>query len=150
MKTRQLTVRPFREDDLEALFQLLSDPEVMRYLEPPFSREQTADFLHSAGICDPPLIYAVEDAAGEFVGYVIYHPYGRDCYEIGWVLAREQWHKGYAQQLTQAMIRDAKGKTSQLVIECLPEQTATSHLALKNGFTFQGRCDGCDVYSKKL
>ena len=23
----------------------------------------------------------------------------------------------------------------------LPEQTATSHLALKNGFTFQGRCD---------
>ena len=67
MKTRQLTVRPFREDDLEALFQLLSDPEVMRYLEPPFSREQTADFLHSAGICDPPLIYAVEDAAGEFV-----------------------------------------------------------------------------------
>ena len=84
MKTRQLTVRPFREDDLEALFQLLSDPEVMRYLEPPFSREQTADFLHSAGICDPPLIYAVEDAAGEFVGYVIYHPYGRDCYEIGW------------------------------------------------------------------
>ena len=80
----------------------------------------------------------------------IYHPYGRDAYEIGWVLAREQWHKGYAQQLTQAMIRDAKGKTSQLVIECLPEQTATSHLALKNGFTFQGHCDGCDVYSKKL
>lgn len=26
----------------------------------------------------------------------------------------------------------------------------TSHLALKNGFTFQGNCDGCDVYSKKL
>ena len=60
------------EADLEPLHRLLSDPEVMRYLEPPFSREQTRAFLERAGLTPEPLILAVDD--GGFAGYVIWHP----------------------------------------------------------------------------
>ncbi len=150
LRTKRLTVRLFRADDLDPLYRLLSDPEVMRFLEPPFSRQQTADFLEHAGLCEPPLVYAVEDAAGEFVGYVIWHPYEQGADEIGWVLCREYWHKGYAQELTEAMIAGAHGRTDSLVIECLPEQLATRRLALKNGFVYDGKSGVCDVYRRRV
>lgn len=49
-KSAGLQVRRMTEADLEPLHRLLSDPEVMRYLEPPFSREQTRAFLDRAGL----------------------------------------------------------------------------------------------------
>ncbi|MEI3102967.1 MAG: GNAT family N-acetyltransferase [Oscillospiraceae bacterium] len=56
-KSAGLRVRRMTEADLEPLHRLLSDPEVMRYLEPPFSREQTRAFLEpggaDAGAADP-------------------------------------------------------------------------------------------------
>ena len=36
------------------------------------------------------------------------------------------------------------GKTA--VIECVPEQTATRHIAEKKGFAYVGRTDGLEVY----
>ena len=42
-----LTIRKMTEQDLEPLHRLLSDPKVMRFLEPPFTKEQTADFLET-------------------------------------------------------------------------------------------------------
>ena len=45
IRTRRLYIRNFRTEDLNDLHRLLSDCEVMRYLEPPYSREKAADFL---------------------------------------------------------------------------------------------------------
>ena len=36
-----ITIRKMRPGDSDALYRLLSDPAVMRYLEPPFDRAQT-------------------------------------------------------------------------------------------------------------
>ena len=32
------------------------------------------------------------------------------------------------------------------VIECVPEQTASAHIARRHGFSYEGRADSCDVY----
>lgn len=61
LETQRLIVRPFAERDLDALCAALSDPETMKYIEPPFSCERTARFLWEAGLCEPPLVFAVED-----------------------------------------------------------------------------------------
>ena len=37
-KTVNITIRNMRPGDADALYRLLSDPEVMRYLEPPYDR----------------------------------------------------------------------------------------------------------------
>ena len=74
-ESARLRLRTMRRGDLDELYALLSDAEVMRWLEPPFTREQTERFLEQAGLSEPPLIYAAESAAGEFLGYVIYHDY---------------------------------------------------------------------------
>ena len=143
-KSAGLRARRMTEADLEPLHRLLSDPEVMRYLEPPFSREQTRAFLERAGLTPEPLILAVDD--GGFAGYVIWHPYDDVSMELGWVLDRSRWGRGYAGELTRLLTDRARRQGRGVVIECVPEQTVTRHIAEKSGFRFCGMAEGCCVY----
>ncbi len=140
-----LTIRKMGEKDLEPLYGLLSDPEVMRYLEAPYTEEQTERFLTKAGLSEPPLVYAV-DLGGTFIGYVIFHEYGDRSMEIGWALYPQYWGCGYASRLTELLIRKCAALHRRAVMECVPEQEITKHLALKYGFEYRGRRDGLDVY----
>lgn len=135
LTTPRLRVRRFLPTDLDVLAELLADAEVMRFLEPPFTREQSEDFLKTAGLADEPLIYAVEDAQGGFVGYVICHPYDDEFDELGWVLRRDRWGLGYADELTAAMVSDVRRRGRRALIECSPEQTATRAIARRHGFS---------------
>ena len=144
-KSAGLRVRRMTEAALEPLHRLLSDPEVMRYLEPPFSREQTRAFLDWAGLTPEPLILAVDDDGG-FAGYVIWHPYDDVSMELGWVLDRSRWGRGYAGELTRLLTDRARRQGRGVVIECVPEQTVTWHIAEKSGFRFCGMAEGCCVY----
>ena len=140
-----ITIRRMQPGDADALYRLLSDPEVMRYLEPPFDRAQTEDFLRRAGLAEPPLVYAAEEN-GDFIGYVIYHAYDEQSVEIGWVLFPEYWGRGYASALTDRLIDRARQAQKSVVIECAPAQEATRRIAVKKGFRACGICDGLAVY----
>ena len=144
----ELIIRKMEEYDLVPLYELLSNEHVMRYLEPPYSEEKTMLFLERAGLSDPPLIYAVEQD-GLFVGYVIFHDYDETGMEIGWVLHPKCWGSGVASALTGQLIERARELKKQPVIECVPEQETTRHLALKFGFDYEGRKDGVDVFRLK-
>ena len=144
----KLTIRKMTEEDFEPLYLLLSDPQVMKYLEPPFSKEQTQDFLNNCGLCEPPRVYAVDDQDG-FAGYVIFHDYDETSLEVGWVLYPKHWGKGYASELTEQLITKGKNLHKQLVIECDPDQKVTEHIALKHGFTFEGTENHLSVFRKK-
>ena len=145
-----LAVRRFREDDLDELFALLSDPAVMRYLEPPYDRERAADLLRTAGLSQPPLLYAAEED-GKFLSYVIFHRYGEaDAVELGWVLRRSAWGRGYAGRLTALLLSAAKGKYAQAVIECAPGRRASARVAEKLGFREEGMADGCRVFRQAV
>lgn len=140
-----LSLRKMREDDFSDLCALLSDAEVMRYLEPPFSPGKTRDFLKTAGLSDPPLILAALDGE-EWLGYVIDHDYDAQSREIGWVLKRSVWGRGYAKALTKLLVERAQNRGRSVVLECVSEQEATRHIALSMGFSYEGRNDGCEVY----
>ena len=140
-----ITIRNMRPSDAGALYRLLSDPAVMRYLEPPFDRAQTEAFLHRAGLAEPPLVYAVEEN-GIFLGYVIYHGYDAESVEIGWVLLPKYWGHGYASALTDQLIDQARQEEKSVVMECAPAQEATKRIAIKKGFRACGICDGLALY----
>ena len=140
-----ITIRKMRPGDADALYRLLSDPAVMRYLEPPFDRAQTEDFLRRAGLAEPPLVYAAEEN-GDFIGYVIYHAYDEQSVEIGWVLLPEYWGRGYASALTERLIGRARQEQKSVVIECATAQAETKRIAVKKGFRACGNCDGLAVY----
>ena len=119
---KALTIRRLRLSDAEALYRILSDRQVMRYLEPPYDRLQTEQFLREAGLAEPPLVYGAEEG-GRLLGYVIYHS-----------------------RLTDRLVELAHRAGKTAVIECVPEQTATRHIAEKKGFAYVGRTDGLEVY----
>ena len=145
-KTKNLLVRRMLPSDTEDLYLLLSDERVMEYLEPLYSRKAAEAFLEKAGLSDPPLIYAVCDRSEKFIGYVVFHRSDEHGAEIGWVLSPAAWRKGYASELTAALLQTATSAHEYAIIECSPKHEATKRIALKNGFAYCGMTDGCEVY----
>ena len=140
-----LRIRKMKEEDREDLYVLLSDPEVMRYLEEPYDRTKTEAFLKNAGLSEPPRVYAAEEG-GRFIGYVIFHAFDAGSMEIGWVLRKDRWGRGIASRLAEMLIEKGLSLGKDLVIECDPEQGATRRIALKNGFAYCGREGRLDIY----
>lgn len=141
-------LRKMTSADLEPLHALLSDSDVMKYLEPPFTLAQTEAFQKTQGLIPEPRILAVDNKNHEFIGYVIYHDYDEDSKEIGWVLKKEVWGKGMAGLLTKQLLAMAAAEGKAAVIECVPEQEITKKLAVNHGFSKIGTRDGLEVYRK--
>lgn len=141
MNTRKMT-----ESDLMNLYGTISDPDVMKYIEEPYTLEKTETFLKEAALTETPLIYAAEDNDGNYIGYVIYHEYDQDSIEIGWILNKSAWGKGYACKLTEMLCDKVRLTGKNAIIECSPEQQVTKHIAQKYGFVYDGCRDGCDIF----
>ena len=153
LETNRCLIRPFSLDDNEALHLCLSDPEVMRFIEPPFDLPKTRAFIRNAGLSTPPLVHAlVWKATGDVIGHVIFHPYpGGNDWEMGWVIRRNCWGMGIASEVSIALIEHARQKgIPGLIIECDPAQEATRHIAMKLGFQPAGEADGCTVFKLSL
>jgi RimJ/RimL family protein N-acetyltransferase len=127
--TDRLVFRELDERDVDNLFGLDGDPEVMRYLEPrPATREQVGseilpDFLSYYARYDAFGYWAGETRAdGEFVGWFGMHPVvpsdqwmdlwpdSPDDFSVvslGYRLRRTAWGRGYATEGTCAMVRHA-------------------------------------------
>lgn len=148
IETGRLLIRRMELQDEEALYEILSDEEVMHYIEKPFTREQTGEFIREAGMSAPPLVHALQRKKdGRVIGHLIYHSYDEGYYELGWILHRECWGQGLAQEITEAMMAYAKKSGLKgLVIECSSGQEISRHIALKNGFDLREKQNGCEVY----
>lgn len=150
--TPRCLVRNLSSEDAAQLYEILSDSDVMAFIEVPFSLEDTKEFIEQAGMCSPPLVYAlVWRENGQVIGHVIFHPYRDAKYEIGWIIHKEYWFKGVATEVTLSLIEYAIALgTKEFIIECDPKQAASKHIAMKCGFSYIGEEDGCSVYHLKL
>ena len=103
LHTERLLLRGFTHEDFEPFARIVSDPEVVRYLDngAPISREDCwrgmALFIghwHLRGYG----WWAVEDRhSGEFLGRIgLYNPEGWPGIEVGWLLRQDVWGAGLA------------------------------------------------------
>ena len=151
LETKRCIIRNFRSEDAKELYTALSDEEVMRFIEPVFDMEKTKEFIENYGLCAKPRIYALEwRETNGVIGHVIYHPYNDCSYEIGWVLNKAYWGMGIADEVTKALVRHSKSITQSCVIECDERHEVSRHIALKNGFEYEGNSDGINVYRLEL
>ncbi len=135
-ETKNLRVKKFALCDIDKAHKMLSDAQVMKFVEPPFTKEQTETFLKTCALTNDPLVYAVwHKQSGDYVGHVIFHRYDETDYETGWVLDTKYWGRGYAQELLQATIHTSKAHgICGLILECDNRQTQTKRIAQKFGF----------------
>lgn len=151
LETERLILRKFREADLLAAQEYLGDPEVMRYLEPPFAPDQARRFIRQCGLEEPPLIYALEEKEStRLAGHVIFHPVeGEGCCELGWVLGRDFQGRGYASEISRALLRFGaeRLRLRRILLEALPENAASLRLIRRLGAVPAGMADGLLLFT---
>jgi RimJ/RimL family protein N-acetyltransferase len=115
LETARLAMRQFTEDDVDNLFNLNGDPEVMRYLTGgrPTPREEIRDqiipfHLTCYARMDRLGTWAAESTdTGEFLGWFHFRP-GSDGditnIDLGYRLRRSTWNNGYATEGSRALI----------------------------------------------
>jgi RimJ/RimL family protein N-acetyltransferase len=108
----RVLLRQWRDDDREPYAAINADPEVMRYLGPLRSREEsdrTVDWASGLIAKHGWGLWAVEVVGGPpFIGVVGLNetddiPGG--AVEVSWKLAREHWGKGYATEAAREAVR---------------------------------------------
>lgn len=111
IETERLRLRPFADDlsDLDALHEIQSNPEHMRFYPHPFSREESRAWIersldrqHRLGYS----LWAIEDrATGEFLGNCGPIPQvidGIDEVELGWSVTPRRARRGIASEAAAA------------------------------------------------
>ena len=111
--TRRLVLRGFLEADREPFARMNADPEVMRHLQGPMSRERSDAFVRRIGACWAERgygLWALERRdSGEFLGYTGLWPAdvlpSGPAVEVGWRLARPAWGHGFATEAATEALR---------------------------------------------
>jgi len=105
IETDRLKIRSFTKNDLNDVFEYLSDEIVMKYIEPVFTYEQVIEFINRTGI-ENKLIFAIEiKNEKKVIGHLIFHEYKKDIYELGWIINRNYWNNGYAIKVSKTIIK---------------------------------------------
>jgi RimJ/RimL family protein N-acetyltransferase len=106
IETERLLIRNYEEQDLQDFYEIFSNPSVMRYCEPVYDREVSANWLRF--YIDNPVAYAVtETRSGKMIGHALFKqmPHEEEgIYEIGWIYNELFWHQGYAYEASKALI----------------------------------------------
>lgn len=141
--TERLRVRQYTPDDAAHFFRLSGDEEVMRYIRPVSTREESDKFLLENidfyRVNPRRGRWAVEDnVTGEFIGSfaIIPTPSHPGKTQMGYSLLPENWGKGYASELTAAGLEFYFNGEPANEIYGITEtpNVASQKVLLKNGF----------------
>ena len=141
LETARLILRPFCEEDVDPLAELMTNRDFMRFSLGVFSREQTAAFLkktldwNSAGL--PSLFAVIVREKSELIGYCgFFHQEidGTNEIEIAYRLHPDYWGWGLATEAARAVrdhgFRDLK--LSRAISLIHPDNRASRRVAEKN------------------
>ncbi len=150
LETKQLTLRMLRESDIDAYAEMVADPEVMRFigdgkaLSRPLAWRNLAMMIghwHLRGYGP----WAVEErGTGQLVGRIgFWNPEGWPGFELGWMLRRQFWGRGYASEGARAALDFAFTRLDQPAVISLiyPENAASIRVAQRLGEHLAGRVD---------
>ena len=146
LETSRLTLRPFREDDVDLLSGLMANEDFMRFSLGVYTREQTMGFLEKIlawqNADKPSLFAALQRSNGMLLGYCgFYHQHIDEVneIEIGYRMHPDYWNKGLATEAAQA-VRDHAFRDLKLprVISLIhPENIPSRRVAEKIGMSLE-------------
>ena len=144
--TERLLIREFSQEDLMAVHDYASNPDVVRYMAwGPNSKEETQSFIDGtmkAGAAEPRMTYemAVTDrVTGHLLGGVGLFIHGL-VGEIGYTLSPKYWGKGYGTEAAKAMVHFAFGekKLHRVTATCDTRNLGSAKILEHCGMTLEG------------
>ncbi len=108
--TERLHLRPWTDEDAEALYPLASDPEVgpMAGWHPHTSVENSREIIETV-LSEDGTFAVVDRATGDILGSVGYFPTnaagaGKNEMEIGYWIGKPYWGRGYGPEAAQCLV----------------------------------------------
>jgi RimJ/RimL family protein N-acetyltransferase len=154
LETDRLTLRMLRESDFDAYAEICADPEVMRYIgdgEPlarPMAWRNLALMVGHWSLRGYGLWAVEERASGVLLGRVgFWNPEGWPGFELGWLLRRSSWGRGYATEAARTALRFAFTEMQQSRVISLihPANAASIRVAQRLG---ERQVDAVDVMGR--
>lgn len=140
IKTERLVLRPMQLSDLEDLFAVFSNAQVMRYWStlPHASREVTEALIRQTINADPA---RTAEFVIEFKGKVIGKAGFWQMPELGYLLHPDYWRRGFGREALEALIAYGFERLglAQITADVDPENAASLALLGKLGFVETGR-----------
>lgn len=134
-ETERLILRRYKEEDLQDLFEYLSDQEVVKYepYKPLTLNEAKENLVWRIGTDE---MIAVElKSSHKMIGNVYLGKREFEALEFGYVFNREYWGQGYAAESCEALIQQAFSKgIHRIYAECDPCNTSSWKLLERLGF----------------
>ena len=142
-ETDRLILRRLDERDVEVIFAMRSDPEVMRFIRAPQNLVETVNWLNlvssrwasdGIGFCA-----IIEKQTDEFSGWCgLWRLKETNELEIGYAIARDAWGKGYATEAAHAFLQYAfeQLKPDKIVAVAEPENVSSRRVMEKLGMKF--------------
>lgn len=148
LTTDRLHLEPICDEHLSALFELNSDPEVMRYITgKPDSLEDTRAMIARCKARWAEWGYSwwaiFERADGALIGAGAIQHLGHDAanpLEIGWRFRKDKWHQGFASEAARCMAGFAFEtlQAPELLAVCHPDNTGSSRVMQRLGMRYRG------------
>ncbi len=114
LETSRLLLRQFRQSDLDSYAEICADEEVMRYIGEGRALTRIEAWRNMAVILGHWQLrgyglWAIEEkASGLLVGRAgFFNPEGWPGFEIGWLLGRSHWGRGFATEAARAALDQA-------------------------------------------
>lgn len=156
IETERLILRMFRESDFEDYWQIFSEPEVTHFIGNAKAMTKSQAWMSMATIFGHWQlrgygILAVEERASKLVvgriGFL--NPEGWPGFELGWILNRNYWGKGYATEGAKALLDYGfqELKRDRIVSLIHPGNNRSIRVAEKLGEKLQ---DKTEVYGKEV
>jgi [ribosomal protein S5]-alanine N-acetyltransferase len=148
LETARLILREWTPEDAEALFALVSDPEVMRFIEngqPWADIGRAQDWIARLNESYRTRGYSrwavVEKESGRAIGSCGFAPLPWSGeIDFGYFLAPDAWGRGYATEMGRAALRHGFERFgfAEVTASVAPEHTPSRRVLEKLGFTYKG------------
>lgn len=147
LETKRLVLRKWTNADRDALFEILRNPRVARFVADgqPFTLEETGEFLAWAekyqrenGFCRWKVIEKASCAVIGSCGFAL--PFDLNEIELGFLLAQKSWGRGYATEIAAATVDYGFKKLGfhEIIAMTDLENTASQKVLEKIGFASRG------------
>jgi RimJ/RimL family protein N-acetyltransferase len=159
LRTERLLLCGWRDEDLDAWSAIAADAEAMRWVGSPEGMNRDEAWRHMAYLAGHWVLrgfgpWAVKEVdGGRLVGRVgLLFPEGWPGLEVGWLVARTHWGRGYATEAALASMEWARDElgAAHLISLVADDNERSARVAEKLGMAVEGRAKILGRYEARV